>query len=72
MLNCWISDGLLRNSSDPYAMMRDAYFQRHDFLANGGVLKPQENPNAKAIQGRSGRDRLCQLRISFFNLSCGE
>ncbi|WP_447871552.1 phospholipid-binding lipoprotein MlaA [Serratia fonticola] len=45
------SDGLLRNSSDPYVMVRDAYFQRHDFLANGGVLKPQENPNAKAIQG---------------------
>ncbi len=45
------SDGLLRNSSDPYVMVRDAYFQRHDFLAQGGVLKPQENPNAKAIQG---------------------
>lgn len=45
------SDGLLRNSSDPYLMVRDAYFQRYDFLARGGVLKPQENPNAKAIQG---------------------
>ena len=27
-----------------------AYFQRHDFIANGGELKPQENPNAQAIQ----------------------
>ena len=26
-------------------------FQRHDFIANGGSLKPEENPNAKAIQG---------------------
>jgi phospholipid-binding lipoprotein MlaA len=45
------SDGLLRNSSDPYIMVREAYFQRHDFIANGGSLKPEENPNAKAIQG---------------------
>ena len=45
------SDGLLRQSSDPYIMVREAYFQRHDFIANGGKLKPQENPNAQAIQG---------------------
>ena len=44
------SDGLLRQSSDPYIMVREAYFQRHDFIANGGELKPQENPNAQAIQ----------------------
>ncbi len=31
-------------------MVREAYFQRHDFIANGGELKPQENPNAQAIQ----------------------
>ena len=37
-------------SSDPYIMVREAYFQRHDFIANGGELKPQENPNAQAIQ----------------------
>jgi phospholipid-binding lipoprotein MlaA len=45
------SDALLRNSSDPYAMVRAAYFQRHDFLASGGKLIPQSNPNAQAIQG---------------------
>ncbi|NIG62871.1 MAG: phospholipid-binding lipoprotein MlaA [Serratia symbiotica] len=45
------SDGLLRNSSDPYMMVREAYFQRHDFIANGGSLKLDENPNAKAIKG---------------------
>ncbi len=45
------SDAILRNTSDPYAFVRNAYFQRHDFLANGGKLKPQENPNAQAIQG---------------------
>ncbi|TKI03875.1 phospholipid-binding lipoprotein MlaA [Martelella alba] len=45
------SDSLLRNSADPYAFVRAAYFQRHDFLASGGRLVPQENPNAQAIQG---------------------
>ncbi|PLR33980.1 phospholipid-binding lipoprotein MlaA [Chimaeribacter californicus] len=45
------SDGLLRNSSDPYVMVREAYFQRHDFLASGGKLTPATNPNASAIQG---------------------
>lgn len=45
------SDGLLRQSADPYIMVREAYFQRHDFIASGGKLKPQENPNAEAIQG---------------------
>jgi phospholipid-binding lipoprotein MlaA len=44
------SDGLLRQSSDPYIMVREAYFQNHDFIANGGKLKPEENPNAKAIE----------------------
>ncbi|WP_084999663.1 phospholipid-binding lipoprotein MlaA [Cronobacter sakazakii] len=45
------SDGLLRQSSDPYILVREAYFQRHDFIANGGKLKPNENPNAQAIEG---------------------
>lgn len=45
------SDGLLRNSSDPYLMVREAYFQRNDFLANGGQLKPEANSNAQAIEG---------------------
>jgi phospholipid-binding lipoprotein MlaA len=31
-------------------MVREAYFQRHDFLASGGKLTPQNNPNAAAIQ----------------------
>lgn len=43
------SDGLLRNSSDPYMMVREAYLQRHNFIANGGSLKLDENPNVKAI-----------------------
>jgi phospholipid-binding lipoprotein MlaA len=46
------SDGLLRNSSDPYLMTREAYFQHHDFLASGGKVEPQVNPNAKAIEGQ--------------------
>lgn len=44
------SDALLRNSSDPYLMMRDAYFQRHDFLANDGKSAPVVNPNARSIE----------------------
>lgn len=44
------SDGLLRQSSDPYILVREAYFQRYDFLANGGKLVPQVNPNAAVIQ----------------------
>lgn len=44
------SDGLLRNSSDPYLMMREAYFQRHDFLARGGRASAEQNPNAAAIE----------------------
>ncbi|RRZ94734.1 phospholipid-binding lipoprotein MlaA [Erwinia sp. 198] len=45
------SDAILHNSKDPYAFVRAAYFQRHDFLASDGKLIPQENPNAAAIQG---------------------
>ncbi|TCW00366.1 phospholipid-binding lipoprotein MlaA [Biostraticola tofi] len=45
------SDAILHNSSDPYAMVRAAYFQRHDFLASDGTLTPQDNPNAQLIQG---------------------
>ncbi|NMP29116.1 phospholipid-binding lipoprotein MlaA [Rahnella sp. SAP-1] len=48
------SDGLLRNSADPYQFVRAAYFQRHDFLASDGKLTPQVNPNAAAIQGDLG------------------
>lgn len=44
------SEGLLKQSSDPYILVREAYFQRHDFMANGGKLTPQENPNAESIQ----------------------
>lgn len=44
------SDAILRQQQDPYAFIRNAYFQRHDFIANGGKLKPEDNPNASAIQ----------------------
>jgi len=44
------SDGLLKNSSDPYIFMREAYFQRYDFLATGGQLTAPVNPNASVIQ----------------------
>ncbi|MCG8708084.1 phospholipid-binding lipoprotein MlaA [Brenneria sp. 4F2] len=44
------SDGLLRNSSDPYLMVREAYFQRHDFLSSDGKITPSANPNAASIE----------------------
>ncbi|MGK2959963.1 MAG: phospholipid-binding lipoprotein MlaA [Candidatus Malihini olakiniferum] len=44
------SDCLLRNSSDPYLIVREAYFQWHDFLARGGRFSPQENQNTAAIK----------------------
>ncbi|MCR3755824.1 MAG: intermembrane phospholipid transport system - outer membrane lipoprotein MlaA [Sodalis sp. Psp] len=44
------SDGL-HAFQDPYVMMRTAYFQHHDFLANDGMLTLQENLNAPEIQG---------------------
>lgn len=44
------SDGLLRNSPDPYITVREAYFQYNDFLANGGQPQPEANPNSQAIQ----------------------
>lgn len=44
------SDAILSNSRDPYAFVRAAYFQHHDFLASDGKLTPQTNPNAAAIQ----------------------
>ncbi|MGC0875875.1 phospholipid-binding lipoprotein MlaA, partial [Pantoea agglomerans] len=44
------SDAILKPQSDPYAFIRNAYFQRHDLLARGGKLKPEDNPNAAAIQ----------------------
>ncbi|PWC19014.1 phospholipid-binding lipoprotein MlaA [Brenneria corticis] len=48
------SDGMLSNSSDPYLMVREAYFQRHDFLAGDGQLNAPVNPNAAAIEDSLG------------------
>ncbi|MFS1539399.1 MAG: phospholipid-binding lipoprotein MlaA [Candidatus Phlomobacter fragariae] len=44
------SDGILQNSSDPYLMIREAYFQNKDFKAQGGVLKQTINPNAAVVE----------------------
>lgn len=44
------SDGLLRQSDDPYIFTRDAYFQYHDFIANGGNYTPPQNPNEQLIK----------------------
>lgn len=32
------SDGLLRQSTDPYIIVRESYFQYNNFINNGGVL----------------------------------
>lgn len=31
-------EDLIKNSNDPYEFVRQTYFQRHNFLANGGVI----------------------------------
>lgn len=43
-------DQMLANSPDPYIFMREAYFQRHDFLANDGQVDPSKNSNADALK----------------------
>ncbi|WP_216782277.1 phospholipid-binding lipoprotein MlaA [Candidatus Profftia tarda] len=44
------SDFLLKNSSDPYIIARDAYFQYNDFVAIGNRLIERNNPNDYAIK----------------------
>lgn len=42
-------ENLIKNSASPYQFMRNAYFQRNDFLANGGKIdniKQQQRENA--------------------------
>ncbi|WP_140918243.1 phospholipid-binding lipoprotein MlaA [Limnobaculum xujianqingii] len=43
-------DQMLANSPDPYIFVREAYFQRHDFLANDGKVDVEKNPNADALK----------------------
>lgn len=47
------SDGLLRQSSDPYILMREAYFQRHDFIANGGKLSRMKTRTRRRLRAIS-------------------
>ncbi|MGL5990413.1 MAG: MlaA family lipoprotein [Plesiomonas sp.] len=42
-------DALLKNSSDSYILIRDAYFQHQDFIVNDGHASQKENPNAKEL-----------------------
>ncbi|AKC31979.1 MlaA family lipoprotein [Candidatus Pantoea carbekii] len=44
------SDAILNQQKDPYSFWRNAYFQRYDFIANGGKLKSANNCNVIAIQ----------------------
>lgn len=44
-------DSLVRDSTDPYLFMREAYFQNHDFKARGGAPSTMVNPNSRDIQG---------------------
>lgn len=43
-------DSLVRDSTDPYLFMREAYFQNHDFKARGGEPTTTVNPNSGDIQ----------------------
>ncbi|QIQ21797.1 MlaA family lipoprotein [Zophobihabitans entericus] len=45
-------EDMLNNSSDPYSFMRQAYFQRHDFLAaDGNVDTSQQQKREEAVLG---------------------
>lgn len=44
------SDGLIRNSADPYIAVREAYFQSKEFKADGGKVVTERNPNAAEIE----------------------
>ncbi|MXP56080.1 MlaA family lipoprotein [Pantoea sp. Mhis] len=44
------SDIILRHQQDPYNFVRNAYFQYHNFINNGGKLKINENANISAIE----------------------
>lgn len=35
-------EDLIKNSDDPYNFMRNAYFQRHDFVASGGKVDEEK------------------------------
>ncbi|MGP1953248.1 MAG: phospholipid-binding lipoprotein MlaA [Arsenophonus sp. ET-KM2-MAG3] len=41
---------ILENSSDPYLMIMEAYFQNKDFKAQRGVFKPRINQNITVIE----------------------
>ncbi|SET45845.1 MlaA family lipoprotein [Thorsellia anophelis] len=44
-------EGLLKTSSDPYITVREAYFQRNEFLINRGqVVAPTNTQDMKAIE----------------------
>ncbi|XKM14282.1 MlaA family lipoprotein [Orbaceae bacterium ac157xtp] len=57
----WVFDGiearalaldyeeLLNNSDDPYNFMRNAYFQRHDFVASGGKVDESRQQQREQI-----------------------
>ncbi|MXP67290.1 MlaA family lipoprotein [Pantoea sp. Aalb] len=41
---------ILFQQQDPYIFIRNSYFQRHNFISNGGKLSLDNNPNTIAIQ----------------------
>lgn len=44
-------EGLLKTSADPYITVREAYFQRNDFLINRGQsTSPSDNQDMKSIE----------------------
>ncbi|MDF7670042.1 MlaA family lipoprotein [Orbaceae bacterium ESL0721] len=45
-------EDLIRNSDDPYNFMRNAYFQRHDFLSKGGkVDEKRQQQRSESLNG---------------------
>ncbi|EPY4135858.1 MlaA family lipoprotein [Klebsiella variicola] len=43
------SEGMLRQSTDPYIMVRESYFQHNNFINNGGILPSDDKPLTEPV-----------------------
>lgn len=43
------SEGMLRQSTDPYIMVRESYFQHNNFINNGGILPSDDEPLTEPV-----------------------
>ena len=43
------SEGMLRQSTVPYIMVRESYFQHNNFINNGGILPSDDKPLTEPV-----------------------